>query len=307
MDDRIRDYCRLGIVHYMLYKDTITGGGDHSSLISLLESPEFDAVECAWINDDAMRAAVTRCKARNGKTIAFGAHPVLLTQDLDLNSLDEDHRRRAVSAVRAVVPQAYELGATGFALLSGPATGEADRARATDRLVRSLTEIADTLADRGAIPLVLVSFDQLDYGKNRLIGPNRAAAAVAREVRKSHPSFGLMLDLSHLPLQGETPREAWDAAGEFVVHAHMGNCVKDKPGHPLNGDTHPPLCDPAGENCVAELAEYLQVLLDGGFLNRETRPVLSFEVSPHGEWTPDVVVEHSLATLEEAWEIVKAY
>lgn len=301
MNDNIRKYCKLGIVHYMLYKDTIKGGGDHSTLLKLLESPEFDAVECAWINDDKTRATVARSREKNGKALGFGAHPVLLTQNLDLNSLDENHRRRAVSAVRTVVPQAYELGASGFALLSGPAVSDLDRAAATDQLVRSLTEIADTLAEHGNVPLILVSFDRLEYGKNRLIGPNAEAAAVAREVRKSHRSFGLMLDLSHLPLQGETPQQAWDAAGEYVVHAHMGNCVRNKPGHPLNGDTHPPLCDPAGENCVEELTEYLRVLLSGGFLDTATRPFLSFEVSPHGDWTADSLIEHSLATLKEAW------
>ena len=313
MEGSIRELCRLGIVHFMLYKDTITGGGSHASLLELIASPEFDAVECSWINRDDVRRSVAEARRKSGKTLAFGAQPVLLTQQLDLNSADEEQRRTAVAAVKAVIPQAYELGAEGFALLSGRAVSPADRQNhqnyhnAMDNLVRSLIEIADALAERGSIPLVLETFDQLPYGKNCLIGPNRDAARIAREVRKSHPGFGLMIDLSHLPLQGETPREAWEAVGEYLVHAHMGNCIMNKPAHPMNGDAHPPLCHPEGENGIDELADYLSVLYRGGFLNREDRPVLSFEVACEGTASPEAaeaLLRQSLDTLKQAWRRV---
>lgn len=304
MLEELRTVAKLGIVHFMLHKDTIKGDGDHSSLLRLFDSPDFDAVEITRINDPDVRKKVVKRRETTRKAIAFGAQPVLLTQKKDLNSLDEDERRSAVEAVREVVPQAYELGASGFGVLSGKTVGPAERNRGLAQLQKSLVEIADTLAEHGSIPLVIETFDQLDYGKNCLIGPNRDAAIVAREVRKSHPSFGVMIDLSHLPLQGETPQEAWDAVGEFVVHAHMGNCVMNRPQHPMNGDEHPPLCDPAGENCVTELAEYLRVLSNGGFFNADTRPFFSFEVVPYGDVSPQDVVSSSLKTLQDAWDMV---
>jgi sugar phosphate isomerase/epimerase len=300
----IRELCRLGIVHFMLHKETVPGEGDFSSLLNLLESPDFDAVECTWIHDAQTRSAVAGSRRRNRKALAFAAQPVLLTRGYDLNAPDEDLRVAAVRAMQALVPQAYELEASGFAVVSGPPGDPADRRNAMDRLVRSLMEIAGTLAEQGSIPLVLQPFDQLTYGKNRLIGPSRDAADIAREIRRSHPSFGLLIDLSHLPLQGETPREAWDAAGEYIVHAHMGNCVMDHPDHPMYGDTHPPLCDPAGVNGVDELAEYLRVLYRAGFLDAAVRPFLSFEVATYGEWTVDALIRQSLKTLEEAWAAV---
>ena len=304
MERSVRDFCALGIVHFMLHKDTIKGDGDHSSLMKLLESDAFDAVECSWINDAATRRSVAEARERSGKALAFGAQPVLLTQKLDLNALDDERRTAAVEAVRAVIPQAYELGASGFGVLSGKVVAPADHKRAMEQLVRSLSEIGDSLAERGSIPLVLETFDQLEYGKNCLVGPNRDAAAVAREVRKSHATFGLMIDLSHLPLQEERPQEAWDAAGEYVVHAHMGNCIMNNPEHPMNGDEHPPFGDPAGENGVAELSEYLSVLYKSGFLDEKRRPFLSFEVVPYGDWTPEALVRQSLETLGEAWRRV---
>ena len=306
MQESIRSFCKLGVVHFMLYKDTITGEGSHDSLLNLIASPDFDAVECSWINRDDVRRRAAEAFRQSDKTPAFGAQPVLLTQELDLNSPDEHQRRAAVEAVKAVIPQARELGAQGFALLSGRAVPPADHQAAVQRLVRSLSDIADALAEPSPIPLILETFDQLPYGKNRLIGPNRDAARIARELRRSHPSFGLMIDLSHLPLQGESPREAWEAVGEYLVHAHMGNCIMNRPDHPMNGDAHPPLCHPEGENGVNELTEYLSVLYNGGFLNRETRPVLSFEVSPDPALaaSPEEVLRQSLDTLSEAWRRV---
>jgi sugar phosphate isomerase/epimerase len=170
-----------------------------------------------------------------------------------------------------------------------------------EQLVKSLCEIAAELKRHGDIPLVMETFDQLAYGKNCLIGPNRDAAAIAREVRKQFPSFGLMLDLSHLPLQGETPAQAWAVAGDYTTHAHIGNCVMETPGHPMNGDEHPPFGDPAGRNGVPELVEYLRVLKHAGYLREGGKKFLSFEVCVYGEWTQARAVQHCKETLDAAW------
>ncbi len=301
MKDPIQDYATIGLVHFMLWKDNIKGEGDFSSVSTLLDDPYFGGIEVSWIKDAAERARVAQAVKASGKALAFGAQPVLLTQKLDINHLDEAERKKAVDAVIGVIPQAVELGARGFGLLSGKNVAAADKGKAMDQLVKSLVEIGTELKKHADIPLVLETFDQLDYGKNCLIGPNADAAAVAREVRKSIPKFGLMIDLSHLPLQGESCAQAWQAAGDYVVHAHMGNCIMNKPDHPMNGDEHPPLCDPDGENGVDELAEYLKMLLDNGYLNKSTKPFLSFEVCVYGDWTREKLIAQSKETLDAAW------
>ena len=301
MKEPIQDYATIGLVHFMLWKECIKGEGDFSSVSTLLDDPYFGGVEVSWIKDAAGRARVAQAIKQSGKALAFGAQPVLLTQKLDINHLDEAERSKAVAAVVDVMPQAVELGARGFAVLSGKNVAAADKSRAMEQLVKSLVEIGGKLKQHSDIPLVMETFDQLDYGKNCLIGPNKDAAAIAREVRKSVPRFGLMIDLSHLPLQGESSAEAWAAAGDYVVHAHMGNCVMNKPDHPMNGDEHPPLCDPDGQNCVDELADYLGVLLNGGYLNKDTRPLLSFEVCVYRDWTRDKLLAQCKETLDAAW------
>ena len=72
----------------------------------------------------------------------------------------------------------------------------------------------------------------------------------------------------------------------------------------MNGDEHPPFCIPEGENCVDELTDYLRVLLEGGYLNTETRPFLSFEVSLFDNWTPESAITNAKETLDAAWSRV---
>jgi hypothetical protein len=81
----------------------------------------------------------------------------------------------------------------------------------------------------------------------------------------------------------------------------MGNCVVKSPDMPAYGDAHPRFGFPGGENDVAELAAYLRVLKDIGFLNKENPPIVSFEVKPFGDEDPDVVVANAKRTLNEAW------
>ena len=55
---------------------------------------------------------------------------------------------------------------------------------------------------------------------------------------------------------------------------------------------------------MEELAAYLRLLLEIGFLNEKNRPIVSFEVKPFGDEDPDVVIASAKRTLDLAWELV---
>ena len=305
MQGKPQECAKIGVVHFMLYKQALKGEADVMPSLATLTADRFlDAIEMTWIHDKAMRADAAALLHEWGKTVAFGAQPVLLTQGLDLNHEDRFKRREAVDAVKRVIEQAYELGAAGFAVLSGRDPGEEKRAAARDLLVDSLVQIAAELHAQGRMRLVLETFDRKPFGKNCLIGPSAEAVEVARRVREKFPDFGLMIDLSHLPLIGETSEQCVSTVREHLVHAHMGNCVMRDPKHPMYGDMHPPFGDPAGENGVEQLTGYLAALLKHGYLDKKKRPILSFEVSPYGDWTPEKLWEQSKETLEKAWSAV---
>jgi sugar phosphate isomerase/epimerase len=305
MDEPLARYARVGIIHFMLWPEVMGGHGPIAATVErLVADTDFEAIELTRIHDDETRHQVRQMLDTARVTVAFGAQPILLGGKLDLNAPDDDARAEAIEAVKGAIDQAYSLGAVGCAVLSGPDPGPDGRTAATDRLVDSLKWLCDYSVQKGAIPLVLETFDRVPFGKNCLVGPSEEAAEIARRVRTDFPSFGLMLDLSHLPLLEETPRQAIGAAREFLVHAHMGNCVMHDAGHEAYGDNHPRFGLHGGENDVPELADYLRELLAAGFLDPQRRPVLSFEVKPLAGESVEALIAGSKRTLAEAWAAV---
>jgi sugar phosphate isomerase/epimerase len=299
MQEPIRHYCRLGIVHGMAWPACLGGDGPVvESITHLAEDADFDVIEVGRINDPGARAEAITIAQQAGLDIVFAGQPTVLGRGLAPASLDADERRTAVDTLKADIDLAYEYGAQAFAFLSGKDPGDAQRADATKAMTVSTQELCDHASAGGAITVLLETFDRT-IDKKSLIGPNTEAAALARLV--SRDNFGLMLDLSHLPLQGETPREGLTAARDYLKHAHIGNCMMSDPNDPAYGDNHPRFGYPGGENGVAETAEFLRVLLDIGYLSKEHRPVLSFEVKPQpGESTP-VIIANAKRTLAQAW------
>ncbi|HEX2998691.1 MAG TPA: sugar phosphate isomerase/epimerase, partial [Armatimonadota bacterium] len=119
--------------------------------------------------------------------------------------------------------------------------------------------------------------------------------------------FGLMLDLSHMPMLGETAHQMLSTAGDHLVHAHIGNCVMRDSTHPAYGDEHPRFGIPGGEVDVDELAEFLQELLKLGYLNPKNPRFLSFEVKPVSQFgeTTGTIVANAKRALLKAWARVE--
>ena len=88
---------------------------------------------------------------------------------------------------------------------------------------------------------------------------------------------------------------------EYLVHAHIGNCVVADLSLPGYGDLHPRFGFPGGENDVDEVIRFLKVLMAVGFLNERNSPIVSFEVKPFGDEDPDIVIANAKRTLNEAW------
>ena len=83
----------------------------------------------------------------------------------------------------------------------------------------------------------------------------------------------------------------------------MGNCILD-PDHPLYGDSHPRFGAPGGVNDAAELAEFLRVLIDIGYLSPGMTRTVAFEVKPMPGESPQIVIANAKRTLMAAWREV---
>ncbi len=284
----------------MAFPETAKGEGPIiETLTKIAEDDFFRAVEVTAIKDPKTRLQAGRLLACAGLEVGFGAQPAIFGGKLDLNSPDEAGRRAALEACFDLLDQARELGARKFAVASGPDPGPQGRGAALERLAGSLVDLGRRCRDEG-LSLVLELFDR-DIDKKRLVGTTGEAVALAREVRRSVPGFGLMVDLSHLPLMGETARHSLGLAQNYLAHIHIGNCILKPAGHPLYGDWHPRFGCPEGECGAGELREFLQVLLDIGYLAPGGERTVAFEVRPAEGESSGVILAQAKRTLKEAW------
>ncbi len=300
MNESMHKYMKVGLIHFMAYPETMKGEGPiEETLKKIALDDYFDAVEIAWIKDAETRKRAKKILDTAHMTVAYAGQPRLLTTGLNINDLDEEGRKAAVKTLKEGIDEAYEMGAVGFAFLSGKYQ-EDKKEEAYEALLKSTRELCEYAKSKGDIKIVHEVFDYA-IDKKSLIGPVQLAERYAEDIRKDYDNFGLMVDLSHLPLIGESAEEAILPIRDYIVHAHMGNCVVKDPSMPAYGDKHPRFGFPNGENDVEELAEYLRVLLQAGFLNAENPPIVSFEVQGWKDEDPDLVVANAKRVLNQAW------
>lgn len=298
MQDSIYKYMKVGIIHFMAYPSTMRGEGPILETITeIAEDDFFTAIEITHINDPDVRAKARDILRSSGLAVGYATQPVVLNTPLNPNSLDEDERKRAVEVLKSHIDEAFYFGAERMAFLSGKDPGPQHRPAALSALVRTTRELCDYAKDKG-MGITLETFDR-DIDKKALIGPSEEAAEFADLVNRAN--FGLMVDLSHLPLLGESPEQCAKAVKDYVVHLHVGNCVMRDPSHPAYGDAHPRFGIEGGENSVRELSAFLKAFMDVGFLDGKTQPFMSFEVKPLKDESSEVVVANAKRTLKQAW------
>lgn len=308
MKESLHDYMKVGLVHFMAYPATIGGDGPVlETMNEVVTDDYFDAIEITRVNDPEEAKKVQGLLNSSGITVGFGAQPIELRAGLNMNSLDDEVRRTAVDALKEAADMAYFFGAGKLGFISGKMPeNPKDMDASLQALKDSIIEVGQYAKNTGdgSLILSLETFDD-ETDKKALIGTNRRAVELSREVRKHLPDFGLMLDLSHIPMQGETIREALTIAREHINHAHIGTCVISDLNDPLYGDKHPRFLHPLSEATIPEVREFLKVLFEIGYLhdNPVERPVVSFEVMPAaGTYeTPQSVVVEAKRVLREAW------
>ncbi|MFX1521538.1 MAG: sugar phosphate isomerase/epimerase family protein [Promethearchaeota archaeon] len=294
-------YCKIGIVHGMVFPECIAGEGPIlETLTKIAEDGFFSAVDYGGCKDKSIKGDVAALLKSSRLTVNFSAQPALLLPKLNLNALDDELRNKSIQVIKSAIDEAYEIGAEYLTVLSGPYPGDADSARGMALLIDSLKQLCEYAKGQGNLTLVLEIFDR-DIDKKSLIGPSEAAVELAKAVREAgYPTFGLMHDLSHLPLLYETPAHALSTTKDYLTLVHLGNCVLDQ-SNPLYGDLHPIFGVEGGANDAKELAEYLKALFDIGYLSEGKRPFVSFEVKPYGNETSEMAIANVKRTLKEAW------
>lgn len=300
MVESMKKYMKVGLIHFMAYPNTMKGEGPILETVKKIAADSyFDAIEITWIKDPKVRKDVKKVLDTSHMTVVYGGQPRMLTTGSNINSLDEAKRLEALASLKEGIDEAYEIGAVGFAFLAGKYEEET-KEKSYQALVKSTGELCTYAKSKGDLKIALEVFDY-DIDKKSLIGPVALAKRFAMEMRKEFDNFGLMVDLSHIPMIHETIEENLLPIKDYIIHAHMGNTVIKDPSFEAYGDTHPRFGFPNSENDVDELMEYLRTLMKIGFISEKNRPIVSFEVKPWGDEDPEVVIANAKRTLDLAW------
>ena len=283
---------KVGIVVFMAFPETMKNKGVKEAITTLVEDGFFDELEFQVYPDEVWREVEPVLKRRN---LIIGAALQLdvLTMKLNLNSRNEEERRKAIDHIKKRIEEASNRGINNVALCSGPDPGPGAREEEKKLLADSLIEICK-YAKRYGSRIILEAFDR-DYDKKLLIGPIREAAEVIREVRKECDNIGLLWDLSHAPMLKEGPEILRDYK-DLLYEVHVG-CAKRVNGGFL--DTHPTFYTPGSVNGIEEVARLFKVLLDIDY-----KGVVTLEIKPEEHQTSLEIINNAKGVLLSAFEKV---
>lgn len=309
MQDSWRKHFRVGVIQFMMFPDS--PGNDARTIETARQvflDDFFGTLAVGRMSDEAMKAVKGMATDAHA-SLAISAAPFILGNKLNLANLDETGRRAAVQALKKSVDDAYFLGSPMLEVLDGGQSypGPEKEQQAVDQLVRSLKELCqyadDTANGRTPLWIVLETFDRA-IDKKSLVGPSGIAVDVAKRVREQHPRFGLTIDMGHLPLIGERYIDSLRTTSDYIVHAHLGSCIKDDPAQAFYGDSHPAFGLEGGVADIAELTEFFAALQEIGYFEKQLptgRPWVTFEVKPQPGQLPELVMANCKRVLKEAW------
>jgi len=301
----IYKYMKLGIVHFKAYPQATTGEGPIvETLRKIVEDDFWTAVEVGWMKDPKVRHEARKLLETSHMEICYANQPRMFTLKLNINDLDPTERKKAMSAMKNGVDEAFQLGAACMRVFSGKHPGAEKKEEAKKILIDSLKEICRYTNELGPMGIYMKVFDY-DIDKRFLIGHFQDAADVAAEVNRDFSNFGVLADLSHFPLLRETPEEAIPLVKRFPMHFHIGSCAFRDRKHPGYGDLQPRFGMPGGEIDTPQVRDYFRLLLDLKLLNPDKRPVLSAEVRPLLlEETSEAIIANTKRVIKEAWATV---
>ncbi|WP_017725859.1 sugar phosphate isomerase/epimerase family protein [Halalkalibacterium ligniniphilum] len=303
MRQQLHDFMQVGIVHFMAYPHAESSKDYIRTLSSIIEDDFFGAIEIKTAPNEQTANEARGLLESAGVTVGYSAHPILIRNQANLHSLKEEERQRALELMKGAIDEAYQMGAKNLALMSGKDPGAKYRGQALEYFIEALKEMCTYAKSKGDLEILLEPFDhETDF--KCLIGPSELAVEIAQEVRKVDPSFGVMVDLSHLPMLGETPVQALTTTKDYLKHAHIGNCLIQDPNHPLYGDKHPRFGYKGSEIGIPELSDFLRALLEIGYLEEGKSRVVAFEIKPAPGESSEAIIAQAKRTLRTAWQRV---
>ena len=299
MKDPIQKYFQVGTIQWMTHPARCYSLLDSVKIICCDEY--FSAYEITHIEDPEERDKVRDMLQQSHMKVCYGAQPRLLGPKLNPNDVDEEGRKKAEAVLIDSVDEAEYMGAGGIAFLAGKWSEETKELQ-YEQLLKTTRAVCAHAAEKN----MMVELEVFDYDvdKAALIGPAPLAARFAADMRTTCNNFGLMIDLSHIPITHETITDVIRTTRPYITHLHLGNAVavKDAKGY---GDLHQRFGYPNSANDTPQLLEYFRVLKEEGFFCKDNPLVLSMEVAPTAEEDADIILANTKRVINRAWALLE--
>jgi sugar phosphate isomerase/epimerase len=298
--DYLHSFMKVGIIHHQICRDSTIGSEIMDHYRRIAEDEFFGGVEVRVPVPAEIRNDLMNLLQSSILLVGIGGGPSVPGRTLNPSSPDPAVRKDTISYLKELVDEAYLFKAVRLTASSGPVPPAKEISQAKKLFAESLEEVCEYAEGRGNLVVAAECMDR-DVDRKRLLGPARDAAEVAALVRRNHANFGLVVDLGHIPLLGESADHAITVVKDYLVHAHIGNCLISDKSNPLYGDKHPPFGTPGTVNDVDQLEAFLKALLKIGYIGPGKQNMVSFEVRPLDGQLPEVIIANSKRTLMEAW------
>jgi sugar phosphate isomerase/epimerase len=300
MQEAISKYFKLGLIPTMAFPRTDVN--DYAQLRDMLlwvaRNDAFEAFEIGYMQDERSLDLLADLLGQSHMDFCYAAQSALMTNGLNANALDEDQRMQAEQMLERCIDQAERIGATRLVFLAGRFLEE-EKEAALRQLKKTTLHICKYAKARN-IHVEIEPFD-FDIAKKSLIGPVETTARFAAEVCAECSNFGILVDLSHIPMLYDKPQHVIQGLRPYITHFHIGNTVCGCPQDEGYGDEHQRFGFPHSANDTQEVLEFLRILQKEGFFNAQDPYLLSFEVKPWKDEESTLIVANALRVLHRAW------
>ena len=251
-------------------------GDTLAALQWVLEDQFFQAFQTVEVPYAAERKAIAELLAPDNLYLDYCVARVLNDQQGNLSSLDEEQRSRSVQIVIQQLADAREIG--GFRPVAGARQTarrmvvERAGARGTPAVYDRNYPLRHRALSRHPYP---ARAPRREGAQETLLWLYTRCATVDGGPSGARASPVHHVDTAHCWLNEEDPVAMLQAVPK-VLEFHFCNCVTD-PDSELYGDHHMPLGEP-GRMTHATMARMIAQLKETGFLNKQDKPYLLFEV-----------------------------
>jgi len=282
MMDRIHEYLVLGINHHMMYPGVDRDEKYHVETLKQVAHIEcFDILDMFLPQDKNLREEEIRIIRDSGKEVIYNSPLYYINSEFfDPGSHDRDIFQRSIEEVSKHLYYSAQAGAGKMVFASAHIREDKSYDDQLNRFVDYTCALCQRAAEYG-ICMIVEPFDtQID--KKFFIGTSETTVKAVERVKEcGFDNIGILQDMAHIPLIGESFKEALYTSKEHIHHIHLGNCVMRDKMNPFYGDMHPPLGINGGENDMTELEEFLSILMDIGYIKKGLKNTVSIEARPY--------------------------